>query len=61
MRLNPDKCTFSAPSGKLLGYMVSHHGIDPNPDNWTQFTAREFKNFCADSGIKINYASMSHP
>jgi hypothetical protein len=22
---------------------------------------REFKDFCADSGIKINYASMSHP
>jgi transposase InsO family protein len=30
-------------------------------NNRTQFTAREFKNFCADSGIKINYASMSHP
>jgi hypothetical protein len=30
-------------------------------DNGTQFTTREFKDFCADSGIKINYASMSHP
>jgi transposase InsO family protein len=30
-------------------------------DNGTQFTAREFKDFCADSGIKINYASVSHP
>jgi transposase InsO family protein len=30
-------------------------------DNGTQFTAREFKKFCADSGIKINYASVSHP
>jgi hypothetical protein len=29
--------------------------------NRTQFTAREFKDFCADSGIKINYASVSHP
>jgi transposase InsO family protein len=25
-------------------------------DNGTQFIAREFKDFCADSGIKINYA-----
>jgi transposase InsO family protein len=30
-------------------------------DNGTQFTTREFKDFCADSGIKINYASVSHP
>jgi transposase InsO family protein len=30
-------------------------------NNGTQFTVREFKNFCADSGIKINNASVSHP
>jgi IS30 family transposase len=30
-------------------------------DNGTQFTVREFKDFCAHSGIKINYASVSHP
>jgi transposase InsO family protein len=30
-------------------------------DNGTQFTLREFKNFCADSGIKINHATVSHP
>jgi transposase InsO family protein len=30
-------------------------------DNGTQFTTREFKNFCVDSCIKINYASVSHP
>jgi hypothetical protein len=32
MNLNPKKCTFGVPSGKLLGYMVSHRGIDPNPE-----------------------------
>jgi hypothetical protein len=30
MKLNPEKCTFSVPLEKLLGYMVSRHGIDPN-------------------------------
>jgi hypothetical protein len=32
MKLNPEKCTFGVPSGKLLGYMVSSRGIDPNPE-----------------------------
>jgi uncharacterized protein YqgQ len=32
IKLNSEKCTFSVPSGKLLWYMVSHHGIDPNQD-----------------------------
>jgi hypothetical protein len=29
-------------------------------DIGTQFTAREFKDFCVDSDIKIKYASVSH-
>jgi hypothetical protein len=32
MKLNPKKCIFGVPSGKLLGYMVSHRSIDPNPE-----------------------------
>jgi hypothetical protein len=32
MKLNHEKCTFGVPSEKLLGYMVSRRGIDPNPE-----------------------------
>jgi hypothetical protein len=31
MKLKPKNCTFGVPSEKLLGYVVSDHGIDPNP------------------------------
>jgi hypothetical protein len=29
--LNPEKCVFGIPSGKLLGFMVSNRGIEANP------------------------------
>ena len=32
LKLNPEKCVFVVPSGKLLGYFVSHRGIEANPD-----------------------------
>ena len=32
MKLNPSKCTFGVLSGKFLGFMVSHRGIEANPD-----------------------------
>jgi hypothetical protein len=38
MKLNLKKCTFRVPSGKLLGYMVSHRGIDPNPEKVSSIT-----------------------
>jgi hypothetical protein len=38
MKLNPEKCTFDVPSEKLLEYMVSHHGIDPNPEKVSSIT-----------------------
>ena len=31
MKLNPSKCTFGVASGKFLGFMVSHRGIEANP------------------------------
>ena len=32
LRLNPEKCVFGIPSGKLLGFLVSHRGIEANPE-----------------------------
>jgi hypothetical protein len=32
IKLNPAKCTFGVPSGKLLGFLVSHRRIEANPD-----------------------------
>ena len=32
LKLNPEKCVFGVPSGKLLGFFVSQRGIDANPD-----------------------------
>ena len=31
LQLNPEKCVFGVPSGKLLGFLVSHRGIEANP------------------------------
>jgi hypothetical protein len=31
LRLNPKKCVFGVRQGKILGYLVSHHGIEANP------------------------------
>jgi hypothetical protein len=30
-KLNPHKCVFGVPSGKLLGFIISHRGIEANP------------------------------
>jgi ribonuclease HI len=31
-KLNPEKCVFRVPAGKLLGFIVSHRGIEANPE-----------------------------
>ncbi len=30
--LNPEKCMFGVPLGKLLGFLVSSKGIEANPE-----------------------------
>ena len=36
--MNPEKCTFGVPKGKLLGYMVSERGIEANRDKIAAIT-----------------------
>ena len=37
-KLNSSKCIFGVPSGILLGYIVSAHGIEPDPDKVSAIT-----------------------
>jgi hypothetical protein len=48
---------------EFIKEIMYRFGIPSNiiTDNETQFTTREFKDFCADLGIKIYYTSLSHP
>ena len=43
LRLNPEKCVFRVPSGKLLGFLVSHRGIEANPE---KVKAIEYMSLC---------------
>jgi hypothetical protein len=37
-KLNPTKCVFGVPSGKLLGFIISNQGIEANPVKITAIT-----------------------
>jgi transposase InsO family protein len=60
--VKPDASITAAKAVEFIKKIMYQFGIPNNiiTDNGTQFTAREFKDFYADSGIKINYASVSH-
>jgi hypothetical protein len=38
-KLNQNKCVFGVPSGKLLGFIISHHGIEANPEKISAITS----------------------
>jgi hypothetical protein len=38
IKLNPEKCTFSVPQGKLLRYIIIKHGIEASPDKISAIT-----------------------
>jgi hypothetical protein len=37
-KLNPNKCVFRVPSGKLLGFVINHRGIEANPEKISAIT-----------------------
>jgi hypothetical protein len=38
-KLNPNKCVFSVPSGKLLGFIISHRDIETNHEKISAITS----------------------
>jgi hypothetical protein len=38
-KLNPNKCVFSVPLGKLLGFIITHRGIEANPEKISAITS----------------------
>jgi hypothetical protein len=38
-KLNPNKCVFGVPSGKLLGFIISQCGIEANPEKISTITS----------------------
>jgi hypothetical protein len=62
VKVKPAATITAAKAVEFIKEIMYKFGI-PNTiitDNRTQFTVREFKDFCVDSGIKVNYASVSH-
>ena len=39
MMLNPPKCVFGVPAGKILGFLVSERGIEANPEKIKAITS----------------------
>jgi hypothetical protein len=37
-KLNLNKCIFGVPSGKLLDFIISHRGIEANPEKISAIT-----------------------
>jgi hypothetical protein len=48
---------------EFISEIMYQFGVHNNiiTDNGTQFIVREFRYFCDNVGIKVNYASVSHP
>jgi hypothetical protein len=47
-KLNPNKCIFGVPSGKLLGFIISHRGIETNPEKISAITNMKAPTYIKD-------------
>jgi hypothetical protein len=63
IEVKPADSIIEAKVVEFINEIMYRFGVPYNiiTDNGTQFTVRELKDFCADLGIKINYALVSHP
>jgi hypothetical protein len=63
IEVKPTTSIIAAKVMEFIREIMYWFGVPNNiiTNNRTQFTTREFRDFCADAGIKINYASVSHP
>jgi hypothetical protein len=50
--LNPNKCVFGVPSGKLLSFIISHRGIEANPEKISAITKMKDPT-CIKDGQKL--------
>jgi transposase InsO family protein len=62
IEVNPASSITTAKAVEFIKEIMYMFGIPNNiiTDNGTQFTTREFKDFYADSSIKVNHALVSH-
>jgi hypothetical protein len=51
-KLNPNKCVFGVPSGKLLSFIISHRGIEANPEKISAVTNMKAPT-CIKDGQKL--------
>jgi transposase InsO family protein len=63
IEVKPAASITSAKAVEFIKGIMYMFGVPNNiiTDIGTQFTAREFKDFCTNLGIKISYASISPP
>jgi hypothetical protein len=47
-KLNPNKCVFGVPSGKLLSFIISHRGIEVNPEKISAITKMKAPTYIKD-------------